>query len=101
MSKSTNTPALIKACIESRPFAWQAFVDQCAHAVLESIRSFGKSTGRQWGDEEVAGYSRKVFENLRADDYAMLRGFDPSMNAETFLTVAVRRAVLAAEPASN
>lgn len=99
MSTSPITPDLIMACIESRPFAWQTFVDQSAQVVMESIRSLGKSTGRQWTDEEVAELSKKVFESLRADNFELLRGFDPKMNAETFLTVAVRRAVLASNPA--
>ena len=101
MSKSNLTADLIKACLESRPFAWQAFVDQCAPAVLESIRSLGISTGRKWKDAEIASFSTKVFESLRADNYELLRKLDATMNTDTFLTVVVRRAVAAAEPASS
>lgn len=101
MSKSPLTAELVNACLESRPFAWQALVDQCAPAVLEAIQSLGKSTGRKWKDEDVASFSAKVFESLRADNYGLLRTFDATMNADTFLTVVVRRAVATAEPASS
>jgi hypothetical protein len=101
MPKSPLTGDLIKACLEARPFAWQAFVDQCAPAVLESIRSLGHSTGRKWTEDEVARYSTKVFESLRAEDYALLRSLDSTMNSETFLTVVVRRTVSASESTSG
>jgi hypothetical protein len=97
MPEPPEVDTLIAACLDGKPFAWQTLVDQIAPGVLRTIHGLARATGRTLTEAEVGRYARRAFESLRKDNYAMLRLWDPSIKAETFLAIVVRRAMQAAE----
>ncbi len=93
MDAISNADQLVQACLRRDAFAWQKLIDEYAPIVIQAVRQLGESTGRSFEQPEIEQLTRDVFEQLRADDYALLQQFDPRGSLETFVVVVTRRVV--------
>jgi hypothetical protein len=92
----SNANQLVDACLAGEPFAWQRLVDEYAPAVIQAIQELGESTGRQFSPADINRLTRDVFEQMRQDDFGLLRTYDPRATFETFVVVITRRIIHAA-----
>lgn len=90
-SQSIPVASLARACLDGRPFAWQALVDGCASTVVELIGDFDRLTGTDRTPQSLEAMVARVFESLRADNLAALRDIPPETNGRIFLGIIVRR----------
>lgn len=98
--QSIQISTLARACLEGRPFAWQALVDECAPTVVELIGELDRLTGTDRTSGELEEMAARVFEALRANNHAAMREITPETNGRIFLGIIVRRVLLAHHPAA-
>ena len=91
MDAISNADQLVQACLRHDAFAWQKLVDEYAPVVVLAIGQLAESTGRTVDQAARDELTRNVFEQLRDNDYALLRQFDRSSSLETFMVVLTRR----------
>jgi RNA polymerase sigma-70 factor (ECF subfamily) len=97
----SNADQLVDACLRDQPFAWQKLVDEYAAVVVLAVRQLGDSTGRAFVQSDIDRLTREVFEQIRANHYALLATFDRSASLETFMVVVARRVVQASTNRGN
>ena len=85
---------LLQRCLDSKPNAWQNFVDRflglVVHVANHTAESRGLTIDRSTRDDLVA----EVFLTLVANDYAVLRRFRRNCSLATYLTVVARRVIV-------
>ncbi len=85
---------LVQACLQQRPFAWQAFADRFLPTVLKTIHEIDIQASRGWPETRHHELARSVFWRLKQDDFQLLREWDDHTDFETWLVVVTRRVAL-------
>jgi len=91
---------LIQACLNSRPFAWQKFVDRFLPIVLKIIHEINTQVDRDWTEPDHQKLATSVFDHLHQDHCLLLKDWDPSSDFESWLIIAARRIILS-KPSDN
>ncbi|GEM_PF-2955279 len=78
-----NDRILVDAVIEEKPGAWEDFVRRFSDRVYDFCSSI-------FAEAELEAQYLAIFRALRADDFAMLRGFDGRASLATFLSFQLR-----------
>ena len=85
----------LSALLRGEKDAWDAFVERHAGIIYAAIRRAYAGTGRPLADADANDIFQDVFVRLAANDYRLLRNYDPARSAlSTFLTVVARSTAL-------
>jgi len=92
-----NDPTqLLVACLNRESFAWEKFVDHFL-PIIGRVVDFQLQEAGVGGETGAASQRdalvKQVFQQLAADDFALLRRYDASANLATYLSVIAQRTV--------
>lgn len=86
---------LLKECLEHRPDGWKNFVDRFLGLVLHAIDQTACARRIDLSPEERCDLCEAVFRALCYNDSELLRRFSYASSVSAYLTVLVRRLVIA------
>jgi RNA polymerase sigma-70 factor (ECF subfamily) len=96
MSLAEIDRQLLYRCLERKPRAWEDLVDRFMGLVLHVIDHSAESRGFRLEPTRRDALCEAVFEEIVADDFALLRRYRTHSSLATYLTVIARRIVVRA-----
>ena len=93
--------ALVRACVEGRPYAWEDFVDRFMELAIHVVEHVAERRAVKLDEEEKIEICEAIFRAFRYNRFLLLREFSFQSRVSTYLVVVARRVAVAliAEPA--
>ena len=85
---------LLERCLQTKPRAWEDFVDRFMGLVLHVIRHSAQARSVRLQPEDRDELCAEVFLAIVRNDFALLRNFRGQSSLATYLTVVARRIVV-------
>ncbi len=86
--------ALVRACVEGRPGAWDGFVAKYIRLVYHVVRQTLANRRSRASEADVEDVTEEVYLHLVADDFRVLRNLRPPYNLKAWLAISARRKAL-------
>ncbi len=86
---------LLQRCLARKPRSWEDFVDRYMGLVIHVVNHSAQSRSLRLTPEDREDLISGVFLAIVKDDFALLRTFRGESSLATYLTVVVRRIVVA------
>ena len=85
---------LLERCLESKPRAWEDFVDRFMGLAVHVVNHTAQARSIRLSPEDRDDLIAEVFLNVIRDDFALLRHFRGESSLATYLAVVARRIVV-------
>lgn len=85
---------LLQRCLESKPRAWEDFVDRFMGLVVHVVNHTARARSVRISPEDRDDLCAEVFLAVIKNDFAVLRNFRGQSSLATYLTVVARRIVV-------
>jgi len=85
---------LLERCLNSKPRAWEDFVDRFMGLVVHVVNHTAQARSVRLGPEDRDDLCAEVFLEVIKNDFSLLRNFRGQSSLATYLTVVARRIVV-------
>ena len=73
--------ALVRACVEGRPYAWEDFVDRFMELAIHVVEHVAERRAVKLDEEEKIEICEAIFRAFRYNRFQLLREFQPTWSS--------------------